>query len=320
MGYSVRQSGAGEGARGHEGGVVPEGFLFQAQREGFWAMRSHKELEAPNTASEKGLEQSGQSCAPAPDGPIAGDPMPGGMDKRGALVESVVLQLNNLCKHATFDFAMAVGKLIIDTIYSGELGAWRSRGVKSASFRKLAKHPDLPMSPSALYRSVAIYELGRRLGVDRWQFVSTSHLRLLLPLPGDRQRQLVQAAEAHAWSVQRLREEIAALDAESARPRARGGRSKQSRLRKTIGILQKCVDSSSSLMETDEDGELSPETARSVAELAQRLREACAKLENRARRYIPGAQTEPPPPLGGSARAEPSAEHFDGPPSSLGRS
>src|SRR3974377_309327 len=81
-----------------------------------------------------------------------------------AKVERVVRQLNALCKTATFDFAMSVGKLIIDNFYSGDLGAWRNRGAKNFSFRRLAKHPDLPMSASALYWSTAIYEVSRRVG------------------------------------------------------------------------------------------------------------------------------------------------------------
>ncbi len=81
-------------------------------------------------------------------------------------VERLVQQLNGPCKTATFEFAFSVGRLVIDGFYAGKLSAWRSRRGKDASFRKLASHPNLPMSAAALYRSTAIYELCQRVGVD----------------------------------------------------------------------------------------------------------------------------------------------------------
>jgi hypothetical protein len=223
---------------------------------------------------------------------------PRGEAEDSSLVEAVVLQLNTPCKNATFDFAMAVGKLIVDTIYSGDLDSWRDRGHKCASFRKLARHPDLPMSPSALYRSVAIYELTRRLGAAPWKNISTSHLRLVLPLPRDRQLELIQHAEANRWSVQRLREEIFTHALHSTNAKARGGRKAQSPLRRTILTLQKYVDSSNCLIGAEHDVELSPESACRVTELAARLQESCALLrKNLASRYAECAHTDPAAPV-----------------------
>jgi hypothetical protein len=73
------------------------------------------------------------------------------------LVERVVLELNTLGRAATFEFTLSVGALIINRLYGGHLQAWRSRGPKCASFRRLAKHPSLPMSAGSLYRCVAIF-------------------------------------------------------------------------------------------------------------------------------------------------------------------
>lgn len=215
------------------------------------------------------------------------------LDKQGAelsrashakddrLVSRVVLQLNALCKRATFDFAIGVGKLIIDSFYSGRLDAWRNHGAKGISFRKLAKHPDLPMSPAALYRSVAIYELAERLSIDGERRVSTSHLRLLLPLRGDEQARLLRLAEANAWSVSRLELEIAS-SVKVVERRQRGGRKRRSRLRKAIEVLEKCIDESSRVLET-EDEKLSQDTARSVVEKLRRLQLASSQLETRIR-------------------------------------
>jgi hypothetical protein len=194
------------------------------------------------------------------------------------IVDHVVRVLNAICKTATFDFAMSVGKLIIDRFYSGDLGSWRERGPKNVSFRKLAKHPDLPMSPSALYRSVAIYELSSRLGFNKWRYVSTSHFRVVLPLSSDLQSSLLLQAEEEAWTVDRLRTAIG--DAKRDVPEDRGGRRKTPRLRKTLRTIERCLDDNSLVGAKDDDVEFSPDSAHSVGELMRRLQQACAALEN----------------------------------------
>jgi hypothetical protein len=197
-----------------------------------------------------------------------------------AKVERVVRQLNALCKTATFDFAMSVGKLIINTFYSGDLAAWRNRGIKNVSFRRLAKHPDLPMSATALYRSTAIFEVCQRVGASEWKHVSTSHVRLVLPLPGAQQVRLLRRAEAEVWPVQRLREEIEMLP--SAGLVKRGGRRKRSRLRKALRTLETFLQESGDLLRaTTPVGELSPEMARTVVQLLHSVQSVCEELEHR---------------------------------------
>jgi hypothetical protein len=214
-----------------------------------------------------------------------------------AEVERAVLELNGLCKATTFDFAIAVGRLVIERFYGGDLEAWRSRGAKTASFRMLARHPELPLSPSALYRAVAVYELSRRLPVDQWKHICTSHLRIVLPLPREDQARFLEMANAQLWRVGRLREEVARAEAAiGGRGRSRGGRKKASGLRRTIRLLERCVAESDSFVGVD-DGEFqpSPESAQGVVELMRRLQHACAKLETTAARFLPGAHTAPPP-------------------------
>lgn len=197
-----------------------------------------------------------------------------------AKVEHVVRQLNTICKTATFEFAVAVGKLIVDNFYSGDLEAWRRRGIKNVSFRRLAKHPDLPMSASALYRSTAIYEVCQRVGGNQWKHLSTSHVRLVLPLAPGHQARLLQRAEANGWPVQRLRDEIGALP-----PSAlvnRGGRKRPPRLRKALRTLQAALDESNSLLDANAPvGDLSPDSARSLVQLLHRVQCACSELEER---------------------------------------
>jgi CheY-like chemotaxis protein len=185
--------------------------------------------------------------------------------------------LNAICKRATFEFALSIGKVVIDNVYAGDLRAWRDRGPKDASFRKLAKHPDLPMSPSALYRSVAIYELSARLGISPRGQLSSSHLRVVLPFSHAEQERLVRRAEVERWSVARLSEETALL----AQGRGRGGRGKKPPLLTTLRTLGKCLDGTrGSLLRANASAvELSPEQAREAAALVDRVRCACGTLE-----------------------------------------
>jgi hypothetical protein len=195
-------------------------------------------------------------------------------------VERVVRQLNAICKTATFHFALSVGKLIVDSFYSGDLAAWRSRGMKNVSFRRLANHPDLPMSATALYRSTAIYEVCQRAGASEWKHLSTSHVRLVLPLAPNQQVRLLRQAEADGWPVQRLQEEIVALP--SSGSAKRGGRKKRPRLRKALRTLQAFLDESRSLLSANAAvADLSPESAQSLVQLLHRVQFACTELEQR---------------------------------------
>jgi hypothetical protein len=207
-------------------------------------------------------------------------------------VNRVVLQLNAICKGATFEFAMAVGRLVIDEFYRGDLQAWRERGRKTASFRRLAQHPDLPMSPAALYRSVAIYALSRRLYVQAPKHLSTTHFRLVLPLAGEHQEELLRHAETDSWSVERLREEIADRGIQPVSHR--GGRTRRPRIEASLQKLTKCLDE---VQHAPVVEPLSAETAKSVRDLIQNLRRSCDRLERTFGRHMPCMDCEIPSAL-----------------------
>ncbi len=193
-------------------------------------------------------------------------------------VEQVVAELNRICKAATFQFATAVGSLIIARFYGGNLDAWRTRGIKDCSLRKLARHPHLPMSAVALYRSIAIYEMCERLGISRCRHLSTSHLRTVLPLSADQQEALLRTAETDRWTVRRLEEEVQAVGTQAS---TRGGRKRRTRMKKTIRLLQKCLDDSNGFVGANDDPDPSPESVRTFVEVIRGLQEACAKLQIR---------------------------------------
>jgi hypothetical protein len=86
------------------------------------------------------------------------------------LIDEVVRGIAAAQEKHGLALAVEVGSLIVDTFYGGDIAVLRDRGPKEASLRRLAEHPDLPMSPAALYRTVAIYELAERLGgVSTWK-------------------------------------------------------------------------------------------------------------------------------------------------------
>lgn len=137
-------------------------------------------------------------------------------------VQKAIHQLSVLSRGATLEFALGVGKIVVDTLYDGDLTAWRSRAKKDHALRVLAARPELPMSASALYRALAIYELSRRqMLAAGWQHLGVSHLRAVLGLPNETQNLLLSRAEAEQWTVVRLEREVVGF---RDSPRSAGGR------------------------------------------------------------------------------------------------
>jgi hypothetical protein len=174
-------------------------------------------------------------------------------------IHIIVAQIRRLARGASLEFALRVGAIIIHHFYGGESEVWRSRGPKTASFRKLARHPELPMSAGALYRCVAVYELCDRLNAaSRWEQLGASHLRLVLGLPQRLQEQLLTKANAERWTVKTLHEEV--LRQKPAQ--TRGGRRPRPPLARSLMVIRKCLDDCRLTMErtgelSDEDHEFS---------------------------------------------------------------
>jgi hypothetical protein len=216
------------------------------------------------------------------------------------VISQIVSQLNAICRTASFDFALSVGECVVKKLYHGDLNRFRSRGRnKEQTLRAIAVHPDLQMSPGALYRSVAAYELCERLGTQSWEHVSLSHMRLVLPLKPDDQARLLQQAESDRWPVQRLDEEVAALMRTEQPERSRGGRRRSSRLHQAIRILDLTTERLSGLLDSSDDvsSGASPETMRGAVVSLQRATEVCQRLQHRLERAGHWAASSPPPPM-----------------------
>ncbi len=148
--------------------------------------------------------------------------------------DQIVAKLREISRRVALEYTLNVGRVVIHQIYGGDLNEWRSRGPKSASFRRLAAHPDLPMSPSALYRCVAIFAMCHQLGgLERWPRLGVGHLRCALVLPDAKRADLLQQANAKRWSVRQFESACRAW-----RQQADPGRSRQSQQKHCVSRLK----------------------------------------------------------------------------------
>jgi hypothetical protein len=180
-------------------------------------------------------------------------------------VERAIGHLKRICRNASLEYALQVGRVIVHFFYNGDTARWRARGPKTNSFRRLAAHPELPMSPGALYRCVALFELCDRLDApSRWRNLSASHLRAVLSLPPELQERTLCLANSSQWTVK-------ALDAEVRRhgnlDRSRGGRKSAPPLIAGLKTLDRCVQKCNSLVEELSDAD-AQELRRSAASVA----------------------------------------------------
>lgn len=132
-----------------------------------------------------------------------------------AVLDALVADLRTLQRDATLDLALAMGELIVERIYAGDLAAWRDRGVKDASFRKLSKRledAEIPgLSAAGLSRAVGVWELEQRVGLTRRPQLNVSHARAVLGLQDAQQERLLGMAEAKDWTADRLEREVARI-------------------------------------------------------------------------------------------------------------
>jgi hypothetical protein len=155
-------------------------------------------------------------------------------------IDIVISHIRRLTRTATLEYALRVGAVIIHHFYDGDTNAWRSRGPKTTSFRKLAQHPGLPLSPGALYRCVAVFELCDRLNAaSRWEYLTASHLRLVIALPAAKQEALLAKANAGRWTVKALQLQV--LRERRNAGRSHGGRRPEPPIKKSLKAVTRCL-------------------------------------------------------------------------------
>lgn len=148
-------------------------------------------------------------------------------------VEKALAQIRHIARVSSLQLALDVGEVVFETIFDGDAAMLRSRGPKHTSFRRLALHPELPMSASNLWRAVAIFELSRRLpDLPQATHLGVCHVRAVLGLPPHDQEQLLARAESERWDVSRLETQA------SVRRRGRGGRPRKLEVLKALDKLR----------------------------------------------------------------------------------
>lgn len=197
---------------------------------------------------------------------------------------ALAAELRSLARDASVDLAIRIGRLVIDRLYAGDLSTWRSRGAKAHSLRALARRADLPISTSALYRSIALFELASRMGgVGEWSELGVSHLRLVLGLPSEDQRRLLDEACASNWTVAELEREttlVRTRDLAQGRACKRGGRPRLPRFVKSLNRLRKYTEASDELFgDLDAAATMAPDELAELRATLELVRTRCDQLQ-----------------------------------------
>jgi hypothetical protein len=194
------------------------------------------------------------------------------------VIDAVYEEIQHLHRDATLDLWNRIGALIVERFYGGELAAWRERGPKDASFRKLAaRFDDSDISASRLSRMVGVHELTQRLGVASLQHLSTTHLSALLGLPEADQKRLIEQATEKSLTTRELRDKAVA-----ARKKASDGRGRPPlpAFVKTINLLGRLVDDEDHAFgDLDQVDELDEEESTRLYQAVTGMKLRCEKLQ-----------------------------------------
>jgi hypothetical protein len=191
-------------------------------------------------------------------------------------VRCAVERLGSVQRGASLGLALDVGRIVVDTLYGGDLSRWRARQRKDNALRSLSRRADLPLSTSTLYRALALYELSQREGTAGLHQLGVSHLRAVLGLPPSSQSALLAAAARERWTVARLEREAS----EQRSPaRARGGRKPIAPYIKSIRRIVQ-LTSPEALEGLERCGELDATQLDELARQIGRARARLARLEH----------------------------------------
>ncbi len=194
-------------------------------------------------------------------------------------VEGVLRELTALVRGATVDLSLKVGQLVVERFFGGDALNWRQQ--KQHSLRQLARHPELPMSASALRRCVGLYELTQRVGDLRcFQQLGTSHFRAVLGLDSQLQRSLLTNANEQAWTVSELESHVS--EVRGRQQRSRGGRPRVPSFVKLIRQLEPLAEQTAlQLTQAQDERELSELDVHEAHARAARLSTLFQELELR---------------------------------------
>jgi hypothetical protein len=127
-------------------------------------------------------------------------------------IQQVVRVLRSVTGSHSLQAALEVGEIVFRQVFRGDERLLRARGKKCSAFRKLAADPSLGMSPSSLWRAVAIFELGRRFPeITQYAHTGVGHISVVLGLPTADQFRLLRQTEAERWTRRKLQKVVTDL-------------------------------------------------------------------------------------------------------------
>lgn len=187
-------------------------------------------------------------------------------------VDEVVRRLCQLTRSATLDLALEVGAIVLRDVFGSDMVRLRSRGARDHSYRKLARHPNLPFSATTLWRSVAIYDVQRLPGLRRAEHLGITHLRAVLGLPQAVQERILVAAEKQRWTKEYVEKRASAH-------REKGGSRQPGRRRMAPAVkAARRIDDLLAGAPPTLEGTLNEKQIRELSETLNRVRGWCDEL------------------------------------------
>ena len=137
-----------------------------------------------------------------------GGQLPGEAALDAARVAAAVVEINRIHTAKGLEAVRDMGRYLLDVFFGGDFEAFRARGRKHVSFRKLEDRPDLHVSASTLWNAVAIVQQLELLPKDIANALPVSHHRLLLPIRSvDSKLELAQRAADKQLTKRQLAEQ-----------------------------------------------------------------------------------------------------------------
>lgn len=149
-------------------------------------------------------------------------------------------RIGELVGNSSLQLALAIGSIVIEELYDGDLSQWRRRGPKQHTLRQLAADPRLGISASALYRAIAVYEVRATMGEHAsWDRLTVCHVRAVLGLPEAEQHRLLELAIQNDWTTLAIEE--AAGKSRTRYKSSRGGRPRKPRFARSIEYAERAL-------------------------------------------------------------------------------
>ncbi len=166
--------------------------------------------------------------------------LPGQATADVALVSQVVTAVNAAYEAGGLQTMRDIGKIVLERMFGGDIGRFHSVEKNHASYRALAGHPDLRVSASNLWYSVAIEDNFRLLGAAAEQLSASQHRRLVHVRDEFARIELARRTIEECLTIEKLEAEISA-SRQPAEGQAKRGRPALPTIVKQFGAFRRTV-------------------------------------------------------------------------------